>query len=70
MSRNGSGSVNEGVKRAVEAEARSAERALKEQDVQHATMSQVRCPPVPSVRKDTSPIKVCALRTFSLVSEL
>ena len=59
-----------GRQRAVGEEARSAERALKEQDVQHVTMSQVRCPSVPSVRKDYSPIKVCALRILSLVSEL
>ena len=44
--------------KAIEAEARSAEHKLKEQDVQHASSSQARRPLGSSVRKDSSPIKV------------
>lgn len=45
--------------KAVEAEAtRSAERALKEQDIQRASTPRVQRPPGSSVRKDSSPIKV------------
>ena len=44
--------------KAIEAEARSAEHKLKEQDVQHASSSQAHRPLGSSIRKDSSPIKV------------
>jgi ATP synthase mitochondrial F1 complex assembly factor 1 len=50
--------------KAVEAEARSVERAQKEQGVQQASASRAHHPLGSSVRKDSSPIKVCAILPF------
>lgn len=51
--------------KAIEAEARSVERTLKEQDVQQASTSHVHRPLGSSVRKDSSPVKV---RSFGCLS--
>jgi ATP synthase F1 complex assembly factor 1 len=53
--------------KAIEAEARSAERTLKEQDVQQASTSHVHRPLGSSVRKDSSPVKVRSFGSLSCV---
>jgi len=50
----------------VEAEAHSVERALKEQDVQYSTMSQVRNSPDSYVPQDSSSVKVRCFRSSDL----
>jgi hypothetical protein len=50
--------------KAMEAEARSAERAQKEQGVQRASTPQAHHPVGSSVRKDSSPIKVRVMFPF------
>ena len=50
--------------KAIDAEARSAERAQKEQGVQHAPTPRAHHPLASSVRKDSSPIKVRVMFPF------
>jgi (p)ppGpp synthase/HD superfamily hydrolase len=52
--------------KAIKAETRSAERVLKEQDVQQTSTSQTHHPLGSSVRKDSSPIKVQSFRFLFL----